>query len=490
MVKDFGAKDRYGLHISTASTTAAEKLVEGVDLALESAWGADEKFQEALHADEGFALAHAGLAFRHMVGGRAADARKSVQEAQSLATGTSRREQQQIEIIARWANGKGTEALILVNEHLAEYPRDMLIVRLAQRLFVLGCSSVGAGVANYPREHFALMKKVAPAYGDDWAFLAQSSFAHHEVGLLDEALTMAERALEERPTDAVASHSVAHVYFERADSSSGAEFLERWLPGFDNRAPYHVHLSWHLALFELAMGRYQNALEVYGKDIRPSVVAKSAISLNDSASLMWRLQIYGAAAPSSLMEELDTQAAPAADNPGSVAFRDSHAALAFAVANDDESLTRMMDGLKAAADKGDKLVGDVTLPLVRGITAFMHQDYDEAVRLMGPLFGSEAPYDQLSRIGGSHAQREVFEDTLTEAYLRARQFENAEALLENRLKRRETPRDLFWLARAQQATGKPEAAEASVQQVRNAWRNADPESQEIVALSGLAKSLS
>jgi uncharacterized protein HemY len=146
--------------------------------------------------------------------------------------------------------------------------------------------------------------------------------------------------------------------------------------------------------------------------------------------------------------------------------------------------------LKAAADKGDKLVGDVTLPLVRGITAFMHQDYDEAVRLMGPLFGNEAPYDQLSRIGGSHAQREVFEDTLTEAYLRAGQFENAEALLENRLKRRETPRDLFWLARAQQATGKSEAAEASVQQVRNAWRNADPESQEIVALSGLAESLS
>jgi uncharacterized protein HemY len=109
---------------------------------------------------------------------------------------------------------------------------------------------------------------------------------------------------------------------------------------------------------------------------------------------------------------------------------------------------------------------------------------------MGPLFGNEAPYDQLSRIGGSHAQREVFEDTLTEAYLRAGQFENAEALLENRLKRRETPRDLFWLARAQQATGKSEAAEASVQQVRNAWRNADPESQEIVALSGLAESLS
>ena len=121
MVKDFGTKDRYGLHISTASTTAAEKLVEGVDLALESAWGADEKFQEALDADEGFALAHAGIPIIKKNGRSAADAPKSVQEAQSLATGTSRREQQQIEIIARWANGKGTEALILVNEHPVSY---------------------------------------------------------------------------------------------------------------------------------------------------------------------------------------------------------------------------------------------------------------------------------------------------------------------------------------------------------------------------------
>ncbi len=286
MVNNGGTQDRYGLPLTTASTAAAESLVEGIDLALEYAYGAEEKLQDALKADEGFALAHAGQAYMHMVGGRSSDARKSSEKALALSAGTSRREQQQIEVISQWADGNGTRALSLIYEHLAEFPRDMLLVRVAQRLFVLGCSSVGAGVANYPREHFALMNKVAPAYGDDWAFLSQYSFAHHEVGLLDEALRMAERSLEQRPTDGTASHSVAHVYFERADSSSGADFLEGWLPGFDKRAPYHVHLSWHLALFELAMGRYQRALDVYDKTIRPSVVAQSAFSLYDSSSLM------------------------------------------------------------------------------------------------------------------------------------------------------------------------------------------------------------
>ncbi|MCH7843165.1 MAG: hypothetical protein IID01_10415, partial [Chloroflexi bacterium] len=92
-----------------------------------------------------------------------------------------------------------------------------------------------------------------------------------------------------------------------------------------------------------------------------------------------------------------------------------------------------------------------------------------------------------ARIGGSHAQREVFEDTLTEAYLRAGQFDKAEALLGQRLKRRESPRDLFWLARAQEADGNREAAEISVQQARGGWQDADPDSQETAALAGLAE---
>jgi pentatricopeptide repeat protein len=487
-VDNAGTKDRYGLPISTSSTTAASHLVDGIDLLLESRYGALQKFEQALEADDGFALAHIGLAYLYMVGGDVVAARDSATKAQSLASGITLREQQQIEAITRWTAGKGPDSLALINEHLAEFPRDMLMVRVAQRLFVLGCSTVGAGVANYPREHFALMNDLAPKYGDDWAFQSQYSFAHHEVGLLDVALKMAEQSLEQRPTNAVASHSVAHVYFERSDASSGAKFLADWLPGFDDRAPYHVHLSWHLALFELGMGRYQRALQVYDETIRPSVVAKSPMSLNDSASLMWRLQMYGSGALPSFMKELCIQAAPAAERPGP-AFRDSHAALAFAFASDGRSLGRMMDGLQTVADKGDALAGEVTLPLVRGITAFMNQDYDEAVRLMEPLFGLDAPYDQLSRIGGSHAQREVFEDTMVEAYLRAGRFEDAETMLGNRLKRRETPRDMFWLARAQQANGNRDAAEASVNQVRNAWVGADSDSEEIGALTQLASSL-
>jgi len=79
--------------------------------------------------------------------------------------------------------------------------------------------------------------------------------------------------------------------------------------------------------------------------------------------------------------------------------------------------------------------------------------------------------------------------SLGKLYKEAGRFEEAETMLENRLKRRETPRDMFWLARAQQANGNRDAAEASVNQVRNAWVGADSDSEEIGALTQLASSL-
>jgi hypothetical protein len=53
----------------------------------------------------------------------------------------------------------------------------------------------------------------------------------------------------------------------------------------------------------------------------------------------------------------------------------------------------------------------------------------------------------LSRIGGSHAQREIIEDSLIVAYLRSGQSAKAAPLLNTRLRRRPSVRDEAWLAR-------------------------------------------
>ena len=82
----------------------------------------------------------------------------------------------------------------------------------------------------------------------------------------------------------------------------------------------------------------------------------------------------------------------------------------------------------------------------------------------------------------SYTQREVFEDTLLEAYLRAEQFAKAETMLEERLMRRASVRDTFWLGRAQAGQGQSTQAQASFTAAAQGWCLGDATSSEMVAL--------
>ena len=474
-------KDRYGMTLSTSSPNAADRWQEGIDLLLSQSYGAEEKLQEAIDLDEGFAIAHGCLAFLHMTRARPDQARESVKRALELADGITDRERRHLEAVNLWAHGKGPDALSLVKEHLGESPRDAVLHRLAQRLYMLGCS--GAGDPHFPPSLLAMMNGLAPHCGDDWAFLGQYAFAHHEMGILDKALSLAERSLEINPGNAVAAHSVTHSYFEYGDAATGGNFLGNWLEGFDPRAHYHTHLSWHQALFELALGRYGEALQLYEDWIRPTAIAKNISGLSDSASFMWRMTIYGGEAPPMPWDEVKEQAAPAATTPGA-AFRDAHAALAFAASGDRELMDQMIDRLRTNAENGNIFAKEVILPLAQGIDAFAQEDYSTAVEYLEPVF------PQLTRIGGSHAQREVFEDTVLESYLRAEQFDKAEAMLQERLGRRETPRDTFWLGRVMAGRGEATTAQANLNKAGAIWQEqGDAETPELANLRSLAGSL-
>ena len=83
------------------------------------------------------------------------------------------------------------------------------------------------------------------------------------------------------------------------------------------------------------------------------MVANLAPALNDSAALLWRVSLYSGATAPFPPEEVRDLAAPAASRPGP-AFRDVHAALAFAVAGDEVYMGHMIDRLQGLADAGDR----------------------------------------------------------------------------------------------------------------------------------------
>ena len=477
MTTEANFTDRYGLPLTTNSQDALAHYAEGLDLALSQNFGAEEAFIRAVEADEGFALAHASRAFMEFLRIAVPDARASAETAVKLSSGISSRERGYVDVVNKFVNGQNHAATAAVHEHLKEFPLDAMLLRLAQRLYTQGC--VGIGAPDYPPRFYRLMTDAAPSYGEDWAFMGQYAWANHEVGKMAEGMDLAQRSLDLNPSNGVAAHSVAHVFYEMSQDDEGAAFLGGWLEDYDRRSTYRVHLSWHQALFELALGRYDQSLGWYERDIRPSVQELKYAALADSASLVWRMKIYGNVSPPTPWSELIDLAAPAAARPGP-SFRDVHAALAFAAAGDEESLGKLVDGLQAMADAGDATAREATLPLIKGIGAFGQGDFAEAVRLIEPV------YPQLTRVGGSHAQRLVFEDTLLEAYLRAEEFDKATGMLRERLSRRESPRELFWLARAQMAQGKQDEAHRNAAHVKDVWEQADTGTPEYAQLTQLA----
>ena len=75
---------------------------------------------------------------------------------------------------------------------------------------------------------------------------------------------------------------------------------------------------------------------------------------------------------------------------------------------------------------------------------------------------------------------------MLEAYLRAERFDKAEDMLRTRLKRRASVRDTYWLGRAQEGTGRYEAAAASFSRATEGWQGADSDLGEMVSLGRAA----
>ena len=97
-------------------------------------------------------------------------------------------------------------------------------------------------------------------------------------------------------------------------------------------------------------------------------------------------------------------------------------------------------GLQSLARDGRLPPGEVAPALCAGAAALGRGDNAKAARILEPALGD------LARIGGSHAQREIFEDSLIVAYLRSGQSAKAAPLLRTRLGRRPSTRDEAWLA--------------------------------------------
>jgi hypothetical protein len=102
-----------------------------------------------------------------------------------------------------------------------------------------------------------------------------------------------------------------------------------------------------------------------------------------------------------------------------ITFADMHSALAFAMTGDGDALRSLIDSPKGPA-------ADILAPIARGFDAFARQEWSEAVRELQPVLATH------ERVGGSRAQRDLLEYTVTSALLRNGQADEARHLISTR----------------------------------------------------------
>lgn len=426
--------DRYGLPLTTTSDRAAAYYVDGVDRMLAALHGADAAFEAAIAEDPDFALAHLGRARVHQLNMEGAAARAKAARARELAATASPRERRHIEIIASVIEGQAKKAATAAEQHLMEYPRDAQILSLLLGAFGLYAFS---GRADHDAARLAVCERYAADYGDDWWFLTYLGWSKTEAGDVVSGRAITERGYALKPENAGAAHAVAHALFEQGDGREGRAFLSAWLPANDRTSFLQGHLAWHLALIDLEDGDADAALDIYERHIKPADRPYPPLNIyTDTASLLWRLSLAGKTGLEPHWKDV------AAYGDGYFAragahFADVHHALVAATTRGDALQARLAE-MEARHADGKLAPGSAAIGLGRGIAAFAAGDHNEAVRILAPLM------PELVRIGGSHAQRELWEDTFIVACLRAGQGKQATALISDRLHRRPSRRDLAW----------------------------------------------
>jgi hypothetical protein len=429
-------QDRYGLPLTTSSAAAAVAYREGMDLLL-SAWpGAAAAFDRAIEADPAFALPHIARARVHATYAEGHAAKALAAQARQLAArNATPRERSHVETLALVIDAQPANALECALAHLDQWPRDAIVMSLPLGAFGLFAFS---GMASHDQARVDLCHRHARHYSDDWWFTTYLGWSLTENGDVAKGRQLSERAFGMRRLNANVVHALSHAMFEDGSTTQADALITEWLPDYDRSGILYSHISWHQALAALEQDDAARALAIYTDRIRPDVSAAAPLNvMTDGASLLWRLGVSGHPAPRAIWDDVAAYADRAFPKSGN-AFADVHAAIIAAATGNRTSLDARINELDARLASGTLAAGTVVPALCRAVRAFSDGDYRMSVSLLEPVAGD------VVRIGGSHAQRELIEDTLLVALMKSGDVAKAQSLLDHRIHRRPSKRDMAW----------------------------------------------
>jgi tetratricopeptide (TPR) repeat protein len=284
-------KDNQGLAV-----TGSDKSVEAFDRAVADyfAWKGDPVglLRDAAEQDPAFTLGHSAVASLLVLNGFRGDnpaVTGSLANAEASIGGATSREKRHLAAAKAWAAGEIIAATDIWEDILLEHPADALALRFAHdSYFYLGHSlSIRDSIARV----LPAWDKQGPNYG---YILGDYAFGLEEAGELQKAEVVGRQALDLNSEDAWAVHAIAHVLETQSRQEEGIKFLKASRPDWSKAPALSIHNGWHLALYLIEDGRFQEVLEEYDRHIAPRLGEDSLLDLVDASALLWRLELAGA----------------------------------------------------------------------------------------------------------------------------------------------------------------------------------------------------
>jgi tetratricopeptide (TPR) repeat protein len=434
--------DAQGLPLTIGDRDVAMQFDRTVSAYLGSRADTRSHLAELLSSDPHCVLGHCLDGYLFMLSSRragitaAAGALARAQEAAARGI-TSGRDLLHIEALTAWASGDMRRAADVWESLLRVYPRDLMALKVSH--FVLSYLGESTRMREVSERSLRAWDPAMPGFG---FALGCHAYTLEECGQYELADEAGRRAVLLNPKDIWAAHAVAHVHEMQGDLHTGIQWIASLSREWEGCSNFALHLRWHEALYELELGAYDRVLALYDREVRASSTDEY-LDITNAVSLLWRLEQAGVDVGPRWIELADRAKVLGEDHV--LVFVDAHYLMALAATGDEGAVASFLESCEsfAAHSTGTEagVMRDVGLPLLRAILAHRRGSYGEVCDLLLPLL------HRIRDIGGSHAQRDVFEQLLIDAAWRARRLEAAEQLLAARTASR--PRNLWgWKHRA------------------------------------------
>ena len=395
--------DQFELEVTAADSAAVDGYSAYVREYLSYGPNLRQLFEIA-EASPGAALINAHAAALHL----AFEARDGWLAAQPYLTRmkaarstANTRERLFCDAVAAWEQCDYRSALKALDELTVRWPADICALKWGQyHAFNLG--DIDAMVRLGERTRVA-HEKSPYAHG-------MIAFALEQANRLEEAEDEGIRAVEIAIDDAWAHHAIAHVYETQGRAKDGIRWLEHCSHTWTQKGTFiREHNWWHAALFRLSLHQYDKALEIFDTKLWGEWPEFPQEQIG-AISLLWRLELRGADVGdrwSPIVEKVRERA-----DDHLFAFHDMHYVFALARAGSPEETTQFIETI--AARHNNPVWRDVATPVAKAISDYAQGNKRSAADTLSPVM------DKLIQIGGSHAQRHVFVETLEHCQRHAR----------------------------------------------------------------------